>query len=176
VPRRLSDLGDDVITLVPLARSLAPRMRWVVEPDDGIADFTFIPTNPQDGFLEQWLGRYEDDRETRKGFAIDHGDDLVGFAAYVRLDAEQRQGEIGYVVAPAARGRGLAARAVGVLTHWGFADLGLERIELRIDARNAASEKVARRCGYTHEGTLRNLAFKEGRRSDVAVWSRLRTD
>ena len=74
MPRRLSRLGDDVIGLVPLTRTLAPQMQWVTEPDDGIADFTFIPTPPDGGFLEQWLGRYEDDREERAGFAIADGD------------------------------------------------------------------------------------------------------
>jgi RimJ/RimL family protein N-acetyltransferase len=94
----------------------------------------------------------------------------------VRLSLEERQGEIGYVVAPAGRGRGLAARAVALLTDWGFGGLDLQRIELRIDPRNAASERVAERAGYRREGTLRSVAFKEGTRSDVGVWSRLAAD
>jgi RimJ/RimL family protein N-acetyltransferase len=94
----------------------------------------------------------------------------------VRLSLDERQGEIGYVVAPAGRGRGLAARAVMLLTGWGFSELGLERIELRIDPRNVASERVAERAGYRREGTLRSVAFKEDARSDVGVWSRLTSD
>ena len=65
---------------------------------------------------------------------------------------------------------------LGLLTRWGFAELGLERIELRIDVENGASERVAERAGYTREGVLRSVAFKEGLRADVAVWSRLRSD
>ena len=171
------ELRDDVVTLVPLARSLAPRFQWITEPDADTAAFTYIPTQPDEAFLERWLGRYEEGWETgeRAGFAVDDGE-LVGFAAFVHLDVELRQGEIGYVIAPAGRGRGLARRAVTLLTAWGFDRLGLERVELRIDSRNTSSQKVAERCGYTHEGTLRSLAFKEGRRSDVGIWSRLRSD
>jgi RimJ/RimL family protein N-acetyltransferase len=62
---------------------------------------------------------------------------------------------------------------VSLLTDWGFGELGLERIELRIDARNDASKRVAERAGYSEEGVLRNVAFKEGIRTDVSVWSRL---
>jgi RimJ/RimL family protein N-acetyltransferase len=180
VPRRLAapKLGDGDLTLEPLDRSLAGEMRWLLDPDPDIAAFTYIPTVPDEAFIEQWLGRYEEGWETgeRAGFAIRAEGAAVGFAAFVRLDLDAAQGELGYVVASHGRGRGLAGRAVSLLTGWGLDGLGLERIELRIDPRNAASERVAERAGYTKEGVLRSVAFKEGRRTDVGVWSRLRAD
>ena len=102
--------------------------------------------------------------------------EAVGFAGLVELDLEKQEGEIGYVVAPAARGRGIAGRAVELLTRWSFEALGLLRVELRIDPANEFSARIAQRQGYRLEGTLRNLYFKEGLRSDVAVWSRLTDD
>jgi RimJ/RimL family protein N-acetyltransferase len=181
VPRRLEapELGDEQIRLEPLTRSLAPEMQWVIEPDEGIARFTFLPTEPDDGFLVTWLGRYEDGWQdgTRAGFAVRDEDGAnAGFAAFVRLDLGGREGEIGYVVAPARRGRGLARRAVDLLTRWGFDELNLARIELRIDPANTGSNLVAERAGYTREGVLRSVAFKEGGRADVGVWSRLAAD
>src|SRR5581483_6883615 len=65
----------------------------------------------------------------------------LGFAALVRLDLETREGEIGYALPAAARGRGAATRAVGLLTGWGFS-LGLERL----DPRRRALRLPARRC------------------------------
>jgi RimJ/RimL family protein N-acetyltransferase len=183
VPRRLARraLADDAIRLEPLARAQAGDFDWLLEPDEGIARFTYIPTHPDTAWLTDWLGRYEDGWDGgdggRAGFAVRNADGAaVGFAAFVRLDLELRQGEIGYVVAPAARNRGIASRAVSLLTRWGFDELGLERIELRIDARNAGSERVAERAGFRKEGVLRSLAFKDGLRSDVGVWSRLQHD
>jgi RimJ/RimL family protein N-acetyltransferase len=35
---------------------------------------------------------------------------------------------------------------------------------------------VAARAGYQRDGVLRNVYFKDGVRSDVAVWSRLSQD
>jgi RimJ/RimL family protein N-acetyltransferase len=180
VPRRLKapELADDAIRLEPLARDLAGEMHWVLEPDPDTAAFTFIPSDPDTVFLDRWLARYEEGWRTgeRAGFGVRSSAGLVGFAAFVRLSLEERQGEIGYVIAPEARGQGIAGRAVALLTAWGFAELALERIELRIDPRNAGSEKVAERIGYSKEGVLRSVAFKEGRRSDVGVWSRLRQE
>ena len=93
-----------------------------------------------------------------------------------RGQAEGRQVELGYALVPEARGRGAATAALSILTQWAFAELGVARIELRISAANVASQGVARRCGYTYEGTLRSLYFKQGLRADTQVWSRLETD
>jgi RimJ/RimL family protein N-acetyltransferase len=184
VPRRLRRpepvLADDAIWLEPLAAALAPEFRWVLDGDPDTGRFTLIPSRPDSTFVVTWLGRYEQGWENGScaGFAVRDAatGSVTGFAAFVQLDLEQQQGELGYVVDSAARGRGAAGRAVGLLTSWGFEVLGLQRIELRIDPGNEPSARVARRLGYRHEGTLRNLYFKEGRRGDVDVWSRLADD
>ena len=101
---------------------------------------------------------------------------MVGFAAVVHLDLDGREGELGYLVSPSARGRGIAGRAVALLTDWCFATLGLVRLELRIDIDNGASERVAERLGYVRDGILRSKYFKEGRRTHMGIWSRLNED
>jgi len=152
----------------------------VAAGDPEIRRFTYVPSEPGPDFFDRWLRRYEDGwrNGSSAGFAIrDVGDGAaIGFAAFVHLDLARSEGEIGYMVDPVARGRGAATRAVRLLTDWGLAGLRLERIELRIDARNEASSRVAERAGYRLDGVLRSLSFKEGRRTDTAVWSRLRTD
>ena len=148
--------------------------------DGAVRDFTYVPTGADADFVHGWIERYELGWQdgSRAGFVARDatGDGFLGFASVVHLDLEGRQGEIGYAIAPPARGRGIAGRAVSLLTDWGFSELGLIRLELRIDVKNPASERVAERAGYRREGVLRSLAFKEGRRSDVGIWSRLRDD
>jgi len=152
----------------------------VTAGDPEIRRFTYVPSEPGRDFFDRWLGRYEEGWKNGScaGFAvrlIGEGA-LVGFASFVHLELARSEGEIGYMVDPAARGRGAATRAVRLLTEWGLAGLGLERIELRIDVQNGASARVAERAGYRLDGVLRSLSFKEGRRADTAVWSRLRSD
>ena len=181
VPRSLSRpepaLADDAIRLEPLSEALAPDFDWVVHGDSETDRFTLIPSRPDTSFLRTWLGRYERgwDNGSCAGFAIRDGGSgaVIGFAAFVQLDLEKQQGEIGYVVDAAARGRGAARRAVVLLTSWGFTQLRLQLVELRIDPANEPSARVAERAGYRREGTLRSTYFKEGRRSDVDIWARL---
>ena len=181
VPRRLEapnpPLADAALVLEPLTQAHVPAL-LPLTADPGVVRFTRVPAGADPAFVQGWIARYEAGWEdgSRAGFAIRDGDALVGFAALVELDLDARQGEIGYMVDPAVRGRGIATRTVALLTRWGFDTLGLERLELRIDPENAGSIRVAERSGYRLDGMLRNLHFKDGLRADVGVWSRLSQD
>lgn len=107
---------------------------------------------------------------------IADADDDRYLGAIALLTRENAAGELAYVVAPDARGRGLAPRAVQLLGDWAFAELGLQRLQLRIDPANDASHAVARRAGYEREGLLRSAYEVRGRRTDVVLYSRLPTD
>jgi RimJ/RimL family protein N-acetyltransferase len=146
--------------------------------DADVQRFTYVPSPWPEGYEHTWLGRYEQADGTRAGFAVvdEESGEFLGMAALVRVDLEGRQAEAGYIVAPAARGRGVAVRALRLLTTWAFAELGMERVELRIDVDNLPSVKVADRAGFVREGVLRSVHFKHGERSDIAVYSRLASD
>jgi RimJ/RimL family protein N-acetyltransferase len=171
-------LADEAIRLVPLTPGHEPAVAALVQDDD-VRTYTRVPTDPPPDFAATWLARYEEGWRdgSRAGFAIETLDgEFLGLGMFVRLESDGRQGEIGYVVGPAARGKGVATRALRLLTEWGFADLGLERIELWIDTTNPGSERVAERAGYLREGVLRSYWFKEEIRRDFGIWSRLRSD
>jgi RimJ/RimL family protein N-acetyltransferase len=172
-------LTDGRIRLDPLAPADRAES-WAMAQDDTVRRYTLLPSDADEAWVGRWIERYVAawGDGSRAGFAIRDVEDgsYLGFAAIVHLELDARQGEIGYMVAPAARGKGVAAVAVELLTRWGFDDLGLQRLELRIDVSNAASVRVAERAGYRLDGVLRSLAFKEGRRTDTGVWSRLPTD
>jgi len=55
---------------------------------------------------------------------------------------------IGHWVAAEARGRGVALRAVRLITGWGLAALGFERMQIRTQIGNHASQSVAQRAGF----------------------------
>jgi RimJ/RimL family protein N-acetyltransferase len=101
-------------------------------------------------------------------------DRYLGALAF--MTRPDQTGELAYVVAPEARGRGLSTRALQLLGDWAFAQLGMQRLQLRIDPENEASQAVARRAGYRREGVLRAANVVRGRRHDVVMYSRLPTD
>ncbi len=164
--------------LEPLSAAHLPGLTALTADAEAIR-FTRLPEPVPDGFAATWLARYESGRAdgTAFGFAaLDHDGRFLGVGLAPHVDAEAREVELGYIVAPAARGRGVATEIVRRLTGWAFAELGALRVYLLIDLENAASLRVAERAGYVHEGVLRSVHLKQDRRIDQAVWSRLPTD
>ena len=176
------EILDDVaagIRLVPFTLDDADDMgRLADEP--GVSENTYVPSNRDAGFGLSWASRYVEGWSdgSRAGFTIRSTTDdvFLGFVALVRIEKEERQAEAGYVLTEAARGRGAATAALRLVSEWAFRVAGMERLELHIDPTNESSIRVAERCGYMREGVLRSLYFKEGRRSDTAVYSRLPDD
>ena len=152
----------------------------VLIDDPDVRRFTRVPDPPPRNFSALWFERYEGGRSegTSEAFAIldEETREFLGVAVAPRIDRDTATTELGYVIAPDARGRGVATGALHRLTSWAFADLGALRLELLIDTGNAASKKVATRCGYRYEGTLRSVSLKPGVRADTEIWSRLPTD
>jgi RimJ/RimL family protein N-acetyltransferase len=147
--------------------------------DEDVLRYTRIPNPVPPGWERDWLGFYDEGRRegTREAFAVVDGDGaFLGLALAFGIDREGQQLELGYVVAPHARGRGVATRSLQLLTDWAFAELDALRIELWISVSNEPSKRVADHAGYRYEGTLRSFHFKQGVRDDFEVWSRLLSD
>ena len=71
------------------------------------------------------------------------------------IDHELGQAEVGYLAGLEGRGAGAVTRSVLLMTRWAIRDLGLRRIYWQAVEGNEPSLAVARRAGFTLEGTLR---------------------
>jgi RimJ/RimL family protein N-acetyltransferase len=98
---------------------------------------------------------------------------LAGGASLNSLSLSEGRAAVGYWLAPGARGRGIATRAVRLLARWAFGTLGLARLELTCGPDNEASQRVALRCGFTREGLLRSHVPFKGARRDTVVFGLL---
>ncbi|MFC4328114.1 GNAT family N-acetyltransferase [Streptomyces andamanensis] len=82
---------------------------------------------------------------------------LAGHVVLKDLAPGSPSAEVGYWTAAHARGRGVAPRALDALTGWAFTAFGARgpaRLVLRHQEDNAASCRVAAKCGYELTGTL----------------------
>jgi len=94
----------------------------------------------------------------------------VGFADFKREIAPSFAGapEIGWALASWAHGNGFATEAVSAAVAWGDEHLGAARTVCMIDPENAASIRVAEKCGYrefahaTYKGQLTILYERTG--------------
>lgn len=81
--------------------------------------------------------------------------------------------EIGFVLAPWARGRGIMSRAVRLATRWAFDEAGLPVVHWSAHVGNTASWRVAEACGFTFDGTRPLSVLHRGELRD-AWWASLR--
>ena len=147
--------------------------------DEEVLRYTRIPDPLPSGFAETWLARYEDGRRDGAcaGFAaIGRDGGVLGLALAPAIDEAAAEVELGYIVAPDARGRGIAGELLRQLTAWALGELGARRIVLIIDVENVASSRVAARGGYLLEGVMRSIHVKQGTRRDAELWSLLPGD
>jgi RimJ/RimL family protein N-acetyltransferase len=146
--------------------------------DPEIPRWTRVPEPYGEADARGWLE--QESRGRSRGellglLVVDHADDhLLGSVGIVHLDHEERRCELGYWVAREARGRGVATRAVRMLSAWAFENLPADRIEIHAEPENAASRRVAERVGFRFEGVLRSYIVNKGVRRDAASYSLLR--
>ena len=139
-------------------------IRWTRVPDPyGISDAR--------QFLEQAR------RTQHAGMTISAAIADAGTAEYLgSIDlrgARDGRADIGYIVAPGARGRGVATRAVKLLADYGFGELDLGRIEIVTHPENVASQRVAEKAGFVRESLLRAYILLRDGRADGVMFARV---
>ena len=121
-----------------------------------------------------WSERWTE--ETGAGWAIVVQDTLIGRVGLRTINLAEGVGEAAFWVLPAARGRGIAPRALDAVTAWMFAHVGLHRIELLHSTANRESCRVANKAGYLVEGTKRQHGLHADGWHDMHLHARLRDD
>lgn len=107
----------------------------------------------------------------------DASDRFVGSVSVHQVDRPQGDAEIGYWVAPWARGQGYAVRSVVLASRFALTELGLHRLGLFHAVANPASCAVALAAGYRLEGTMReSYRYADGVRHDEHVHGLLASD
>jgi len=99
---------------------------------------------------------------------------LLGACGLNDVDYLNRRANLGYWVRTSACGRGVATHAVMELVAWAFAKTDLERLEVLVSVRNAASLRVAEKAGAVREGILRRRLRLHGVNHDAIVFSFVR--
>lgn len=85
-----------------------------------------------------------------------------GIGVKLRADVERCSAEIGYWLGQTFWGRGIMASAVRAVTRYAMPTLQLTRLYAVSFAYNVRSHRVLEKAGYSHEGTLRRSAIKDG--------------
>ena len=171
-------VNTERLILRPFGPGDAGQVRAIIE--DG-AHLTALPPDAPGhaSGIAQWLS-YGVHELWRSGqgihLAMHARDGVVGSISIFKAQWGAGTAEVGYGVHPAHRGRGYATEAVRGLAGRLLGEGPLRRIELRADAGNLASIRVAEKAGFTREGLLRGAGFEDLGPYDLVVFGRLRGD
>ena len=171
-------LADEAVLLRPPSPADVPEIAAACT-DPEIARWTMVPTPYTPAHARRFVAqarRWWRTGRTGAIFAIVERSSgrLVGM---IGLEpAEPGLAEVGYWVAPGARRRGYATRAVRLVSTWAFADPTLVRLELHTMLGNEASGAVAVKAGFSREGVARRGLVVRGERVDGVVYALVRGD
>ncbi|MBM3674232.1 MAG: GNAT family N-acetyltransferase [Actinobacteria bacterium] len=101
---------------------------------------------------------------------------VLGSCEINSLDRENRWANLGYWLRTSATGRGFATAAARLAASFGFAELGLDRVEILAATGNVSSRAVADRLGAVREGVLRRRLRVHDVSHDAVVYSLVRED
>jgi ribosomal-protein-serine acetyltransferase len=165
VPVKVSQAEGLYEAIVESSAELSPWMEWV-HPEYSIAE------------TEEWVTRCRKAWETDSSFGFTiiehHTSEIVGGCSITIDRPMHRNGSIGYWIRTSRTNQGFASEAAALLAQFGFAQLGLIRIEIFVAAGNIASQRVAEKVGALREGLLRNRLLIRGEPRDAYVFSLIR--
>ena len=149
-------LGDGVITLRPWQAQDAPALvaAWA---DPAVARWSAPPARRSLVDAKRWIAATPSLRSRRLALdlvvsSIGPRPEVLGEVGLSAFDDDDdRSARIGYWIVSGQRGRGLATRAVRLLTASALNRYGLNTVIATVDPGNRASQVVLRRAGYEHD-------------------------
>lgn len=104
-------------------------------------------------------------------------DTIIGHIEFFKTVNYLDEYELSYqIYVPEYRGRGATSEAVRLLVRYLFESKRVNRIRLVIHPQNAASRRIAEKCGFKHEGTARGAWYHNGKHHDVEIYALVRDD
>ncbi len=101
---------------------------------------------------------------------------MIGTCGFTSFNCAADSAEIGYVLNPFYRGRGLATEAVRAIMEFGFRELSLHRIEAHFIEGNDRSRLLMERVGMSFEGYAREAMRIKGEYRTIGTCAILRRE
>lgn len=99
---------------------------------------------------------------------------VVGSVYYRDVDPANHSAEYGIFIGEEdARGKGYGTETARLFTGFGFAQLGLHRISLRLLEENLPARRSYERAGFRVEGIFHDMVLLDGRYRNVVFMAKL---
>jgi RimJ/RimL family protein N-acetyltransferase len=102
---------------------------------------------------------------------------LIGFFDVKNIDWSIPKAELGCYIDEGFAAKGLTSELSQVFCHFCFEEYGFEKLFLRTHHTNIAAKRLAEKCGFTLEGTLRwDYRTTAGELIDLLYYGKLRCE
>jgi RimJ/RimL family protein N-acetyltransferase len=180
IPVLSTPLSDGHVELRLAAERDIPEILIAFQDDPTMHVRLGMERPPSGAELGSRSERAEARREAGEGVELtilERGSDVCrGRVGVEHISWKHRRVELGLWLAPQARGRGLAPRALRLVADWLFAACGIERVEVQTEPDNEPMLRSAEAAGFTREGVLRSYLREHGTRTDIVMLSLLPSD
>lgn len=103
-------------------------------------------------------------------------DQMIGACGFNEWQPDHHRIDLGYWLLRDYWGRGIMQRALPPILRHAFTRMNVHRVHADVDPANLASFDLLRKLGFAHEGTLRDVEFKDGHYLNVHQLSLISTD
>jgi RimJ/RimL family protein N-acetyltransferase len=146
------------------------------------ADNEKVSVNLRDAFPKPYTMRDAenfkkiiDSQDPKTFFAIEYNGEYVGnISLSIGNDVYRKSAEIGYFIGEPFWNKGIATKAVSLITDWGFENLDIVRIHTGIFEFNKASQRVLEKCGYIKEAVFKKSICKNNKIYDEIRYAKIK--
>ena len=167
---------EDVVALRPVAEEDLPLLERLTQDPAAAGEHAWSGWRNLLRFRQEWA---EDRLVGDDGgvLLIVQGAERLGFVSWFKVDfPPSYYWSMGIALLPEARGKGYGTQAHRALARYLFAHTTVHRIEGITEAENLAEQRVIEKAGFTREGVMRGVFWRDGAYRDGVLYSLLRTD
>lgn len=168
---------SEEITLRPVGEDELPVLDKLVLDPEATGEYAWFGWNDLRRMRTLWA---ESGLMSPDGGAllVVRGAEPAGFVSWRRRPTTPAAyyWEIGVSILPEARGQGIGTQAQRLLARYLFAHTTVHRIEAKTEVGNVAEQRALEKAGFTREGVIRGIGWRDGAWRDGVTYSLLRTD
>jgi RimJ/RimL family protein N-acetyltransferase len=177
MPEPVPFLPGKRVGLHVLTPNDAPTLvRWISDPE--VRRFVKITLPMGEAEEREWVEKQTSRRATDLVFGLVTAEGkYIGNMGLHKINHLHGTATTGSLIGEKDHwGKGFGYEAKMLLLHYAFVDLNLRRIASRTYDFNGRSQRCLEKCGYVHEGTLKEELWREGRYADTNVFALFKED
>lgn len=169
--------GERIRLRPPEEEDLPLFVEWLSNPEiRNYITIRYISQALEEKWFERLLPNTAGGAPGRLHFVIETQEDLrpIGVISLEAINWRDREAEVGIIVGETDFwGQGYGTDAMRTILEVGFHWFNLHRIFLRVIVDNTRAVRSYEKCGFRHEGRLRQAMFIDGAYKDMLIMSML---